>query len=452
MGTSYFGDLIETIVMRGQGLLARARELGGRGAARAELVELAEALLSRRGEASGVALAGEILAALEAAEPAARAAFLRSLASQFGADGDRLRGAVEAWSTEPGPRAEIALHLAAEPRRQELFRRLNLAPGGTAALVALRGELLDMLDDDAALEAVDADFAHLFASWFNRGFLVLRRIDWSTPANILEKIIAYEAVHEIRDWNDLRNRLEPPDRRCFAFFHPQLIDEPLIFVEIALTPAIPDAIEPLLDLGRAPVPAREVTTATFYSISNCQKGLRGISFGNFLIKQVVEELKREMPQLATFATLSPVPGFAAWLARAAAAAPPVLTPDDAAAVTALDAEEPAPAPDAARSALLRRLAARYFLTARTASGRPLDPVARFHLGNGASLHRINVDADLSAKGRRQSHAVMVNYLYDLESIEANHEAYAETGEVVADAAIRKLLDAPAGRRRRKPAA
>ena len=179
----------------------------------------------------------------------------------------------------------------------------------------MREELLEYLPDHPELKPVDTDFTHLFSSWFNRGFLVLRPIDWTTPANILEKIIRYEAVHAIQDWDDLRNRLEPEDRRCYGFFHPQLVDEPLIFVEVALTREIPDAIGPLLDLSRMPIAATEATTAVFYSISNTQKGLGGVSFGNFLIKQVVENLKRELPNLKTFVTLSPVPGFARWLDR-----------------------------------------------------------------------------------------------------------------------------------------
>ncbi|MBM3521583.1 MAG: MCD, Malonyl-CoA decarboxylase MCD [Alphaproteobacteria bacterium] len=443
MVTSYFGDLIETIVSRGHNLLSFAREFGGRAPARTDLVELAEALLSRRGEASGVVLASAILAALRDADATARDEFLRALATRFGADAQRLRAAVETWTARGDPASETALHLAAEPRRQELFRRLNLAPGGTAALVALRGALLDLKGDDPALAAVDADFAHLFASWFNRGFLVLRRIDWMTPANILEKIIAYEAVHEIRDWNDLRNRLEPPDRRCFAFFHPQLVDEPLVFVEIALMPHVPSAIGPLLDAGRAPIAANEATTAVFYSISNCQQGLRGISFGNFLIKQVVEELKRELPSLETFVTLSPLPGFASWLTSAAAGP---ASEDSAVAASAVGGKE------LQDEDVVLHLAAQYLLQAKTTAGKPLDPVARFHLGNGASLHRINADADLSAKGRRQSHGVMVNYLYDVESIETNHEAFAEKGEVVADAAIHKLLRTMSRRARARPAA
>ena len=195
------------------------------------------------------------------------------------------------------------MHAASEPRRQELFRRLNLAPGGTVALVRMREQLMDVLGHRDDLAAVDDDFVHLFSSWFNRGFLVLRHIDWSTPAIVLEKIIRYEAVHEISDWEDLRRRIDPPDRRCYAFFHPALVDEPLIFVEVALTRDIPGAIAPILATGREVVEADKMRTAVFYSISNCQRGLAGVSFGNFLIKQVVEEISREMPKLATFVTL-----------------------------------------------------------------------------------------------------------------------------------------------------
>ena len=208
--------------------------------------------------------------------------------------------AIAAWREKPSADAAAEVHAASEPRRQELFRRLNLAPGGTAALVRMREQLMDVLDHRDDLAAVDDDFVHLFSSWFNRGFLVLRRIDWSTPAIVLEKIIRYEAVHEIHGWDDLRRRIDPPDRRCYAFFHPALVDEPLIFVEVALTRDIPDAIAPILATGREVVEADKMRTAAFYSISNCQRGLAGVSFGNFLIKQVVEEISRELPKLSTF--------------------------------------------------------------------------------------------------------------------------------------------------------
>ena len=335
---------------------------------------------------------------------------------------------------------------AAEPRRQELIRRLNLAPGGTASLVRMREALLTHIKDHPALKHVDSDFVHLFASWFNRGFLVLQRIDWTTPANILEKIIRYEQVHAISNWDDLRSRLAPSDRRCYGFFHPQLVDEPLIFVEVALTRESPAAIAPLLDLTRAPIAATDATTAVFYSISNTQRGLGGISFGNFLIKQVVEEIKRELPNVQTFVTLSPVPGFAAWLKRERASEnSPLLDAASRATLEALDMPNWADDPDLAEQVKteLLPLAAYYFLEAKGSRGHPLDPVARFHLGNGARLERLNFLGDRSEKGTQQSHGLMVNYLYALDKIEANHEAFAEKGQVASSSAVRKILPAHA---------
>lgn len=322
------------------------------------------------------------------------------------------------------------------------MRRLNLAPGGTAALVRMREELLTHLRADADLARVNDDFAHLFGSWFNRGFLVLRHIDWNTSAAILEKIIRYEAVHAIQNWDDLRNRLEPTDRRCYGFFHPQMIDEPLIFVEVALTRSIPDNVGSLLDISRQPIPANQATTAVFYSISNTQKGLAGVSFGNFLIKQVVEELKAELPNIHTFVTLSPVPGFASWLAaQRKDDTSDLIDADQRAAFAALDQpgwQDDSQAVEALRGPMLAA-AATFFLRARDGKGRVPDPVARFHLGNGAQLDRLNFPGDLSANGLRQSHGLMVNYLYDLDRIETNHEAFAERGTVAAAQGVRSLL-------------
>jgi malonyl-CoA decarboxylase len=287
------------------------------------------------------------------------------------------------------------------------------------------------------LGAGDSDFSHLFTSWFNRGFLQLRSIDWTTPAHILEKIIRYEAVHAIGDWNVLRNRLAPSDRRCFAFFHPQLADEPLIFVEVALTRSIPDKIGPLLDNKREAIAANDADTAVFYSISNCQSGLRGISFGNFLIKQVVEELRRELPALKNFVTLSPVPGFGRWLKTACVESDTTLELDRLRQLLENAGWENNETLTAEIHPLLLRAATHYFLNARTANGRLIDPVARFHLGNGARLERLNYLGDVSAKAMRESHGLMVNYLYKLDDIERNHEAYAERGEVIASANLRK---------------
>ena len=318
---NFVSDLLATVTERGRRWVGLAREERPP-ATGADLAALAATLLSRRGEASGVALARRVLDGYRTLDDAEKTVFLAAIADQFDADHDRLQRAIDAWTKDPSTANAAELHHAAEPRRQELIRRLNLAPGGTAALVMMRDDVRARLDKIAGLAVLDNDLVHLLSSWFNRGFLVVRRIDWSTPANILEKIIRYEAVHAIQGWQDLRGRLEPEDRRCYAFFHPQLADEPLIFVEVALTRDIPAAIAPLITTERPIVPAEEAATAVFYSISNCQRGLAGISFGSFLIKQVVEELRRELPGLKTFVTLSPVPGFAAWLGEAGTAALP----------------------------------------------------------------------------------------------------------------------------------
>src|SRR5215203_1390018 len=443
MNSSFFGELLQSITDRGRGLLDRRRNRVGAVLARSEdLIDLCEELLSGRGEASGVALAREILSRYAALTTGPRIAFFESLASRFGPDRRRLQAAVAAWDKDSSDEAAAELHHAAEPRRMELFRRLNLAQNGTAALVGMREDLLDALVHRDDLAVIDADFVHLFSSWFNRGFLVLRRIDWSSPAIILEKIIRYEAVHQIQDWNDLRRRIDPPDRRCYAFFHPALVDEPLIFVEVALTRAIPKAIDPILAGKREALDPARATTAVFYSNSNCQRGLAGVSFGNFLIKQVVEEISRETPRLSTFVTLSPAPDFARWLdGERKTESSGALTAEDRAALQGLDRQgwwqvpqvrEPMQEP-------LLRAAAYYYLRAKNRRGLPQDAVARFHLGNGARLERLNWLADGSDNGITQSHGLMVNYLYDLDDIEKNHEAYAEGRRVVASNGVKRLL-------------
>ena len=407
----------------------------------AELGAMALALLSERGEASGVALARQILEGYARFDGETRLQFLLLLAEHFGPDPARLAAAIEAYRANPGPRASTELFAAAEPPRQELIRRLNLAPGGTAYLVRMREDVLQSMRAHPELAAVDNDFAHLLSSWFNRGFLEIRRIDWTTPAHILEKVIRYEAVHEIASWGDLQRRLEPPDRRCFAFFHPALADEPLIFVEVALTATVPDSIAPLLAEGRRPIAPHRARTAVFYSISNCQVGLKGVSFGNFLIKQVAEELKRELPSLRTFITLSPVPGFSAWLAdERKAPSSAVLRASDRKALEALDRPRWSEDPAAAKRVrpALQAAIAHYFLRAKNGSGKPVDPVARFHLGNGARLDRINWMGDPSTKGLKQAAGFMVNYRYDLGQVERNHEAYANRAEVVASQLVRRM--------------
>jgi malonyl-CoA decarboxylase len=437
MNNAFFSDLLASISERGRTLLRRGGPSDAKQDA-SDLIELCDALLSGRGEASGTAMAREVLDRYHHLDEAGRLSFFRTLASSYGPERDRLAKALKAWRAQPNNADASDLHFASEPRRQELIRRLNRAPGGTSELVAMRADLLQLMNGHKDLAALDRDVAHLLSSWFNRGFLVLRKIDWSTPANILEQIIRYEAVHEIRDWDDLRRRIDPVDRRCYAFFHPALVDEPLIFVEVALTESIPGAIAPLLAKDRQTVAMERARTAVFYSISNTQRGLGGISFGSFLIKQVAEELRRELPRLENFVTLSPVPGFMQWVKQADDV--PV-TEEDRALLAHLDQSDWTGNPELAAQLrnVLEPLAAHYFLKARTPKGRLIDSVARFHLGNGARLERIDWLGDLSPKGLRESAGLMVNYLYRLDDIEKNHEAYANQGEVVASGAVKRLL-------------
>jgi malonyl-CoA decarboxylase len=438
---SFFSDMLQTIAERGRRFLSFSlRDEAAPGLTGMEA--LCETLLSSHGEASGMALAKNVLDRWSRLNDDQRQLFMAMLLDRFGPDTERLEQAIERYRSERTPEALLEIHMAAEPRRQELIRRLNLAPNGIGTLVRMREFLLELKDAHPGLGTVDADFAHLFNSWFNRGFLMLRPISWSTPADILEKIIRYEAVHEIDSWEELRRRLAPEDRRCFAFFHPQLPDDPLIFVEVALMRKMPAAISEVLDGAREPIRAADATTAVFYSISNCQKGLRGVSFGNFLIKQVVEDLRRELPKLEAFVTLSPVPGLADWLTRERKAEIlDALNADEKARLAALDDLDWPKQPGAIATIqpAFMAAAAWYFLRARNRHGKPVDPVARFHLGNGARLERLNFLADRSPRAMRQAHGLMVNYLYELDDIETNHEAFAGSGEVVTAPQIRKML-------------
>ncbi len=435
--TSFFGDLLLSISERGRMLIDRGQTIHGDAGA----VQLAELLLTQKGEASGLAIADKFFEVYASLDEEQRAEFFSALSLQFGPDLDAVSRAIAAFEENPDPVRATALHGIAEPRRQELIRRLNRTCDGTRHLVKMRADLLDAMQDQPDLKTVDQDFDHLLTSWFNRGFLVLEPITWSTPANILEKIIAYEAVHEIQSWDDLRRRIEPADRRCYAFFHPALTDEPLIFVEVALTNGIADAIAPILADDHEVLTAQDADTAVFYSISNCQRGLKGVSFGNFLIKQVAQELVRELPQLKTFVTLSPVPTFMKWLdgvlETEVVDALSEQQRDDLAALKSTtwhcDEEQ------ATRmKALILPLAGSYFLNAKHCSGKPFDPVERFHLGNGARLERVNWLGDTSPKGLAQAAGLMVNYIYDLDQIEKNHEAFAEDDVVAASKEVKAL--------------
>jgi malonyl-CoA decarboxylase len=397
-----------------------------------DLVALCDALLAERAEFAGAALARDALLAYQRLDEKEREAFFEILARAFSPSPEAVGNAAEAYRADPSAANLLRLQRTVEPARQELFRRLNMAPGGTAALVEMRRVLLERLAEKPHWRAIDADLLHLLRSWFNRGFLRLERIDWRTSAMVLEKLIQYEAVHAIQGWRDLRRRLEA-DRRCFAFFHPQLPDEPIIFIEVALTRGMSSRVQPLLDFQSAVASAESADCAMFYSITNCQEGLRGISFGNLLIKQVAEDLKREFPHLRRFATLSPIPGFRRWLKEAN-------IPAEKGGELLRLLEDPAwhlgEIPEDLEKLLLRLCG--HYLVHEKQSQEPLDPVARFHLANGAALDRLNWMGDSSEQGIARAAGLMVNYVYWLAEVEPNHERYFREHAVVTSAQVEKL--------------
>jgi malonyl-CoA decarboxylase len=424
--------------------------------------QMLSCLDGRGGEVTARARAAELGRTYLALNDSGRLRFLRLLAEEFDTDHavvDDCCALVAAAADQPArAAAERALRTALLPPRVTLLRQFNALPEGVKFLVDRRAELIAMGNGDPALRGLADDLRDLLANWFDIGFLELQRITWDAPASLLEKLMAYEAVHEIRGWTDLKNRLEA-DRRCFAFFHPRMPDEPLIFVEVALVSGIAGNIHTLLDEAAPIGNPQAADTAIFYSISNCQRGLVGISFGDFLIKRVVDALTGELPRLKTFATLSPLPGFRAWL-TAEADRGDLLLPGEAKAVQGLgnasgpeDADEtllqlldrPDWPKEPRTAAVLRepllRLGVRYLLQARAPSGRARDPVAHFHLSNGARVEQLNWLGDVSEKGLQQSAGMMVNYLYRLGDIEANHEAYRDEGRVAAASAVRNLLRA-----------
>ena len=416
--------------------------------------QMLSCLDGRGGEVTARARAADLGRTYLSLDASGRERFLRLLASEFDVDRSEIdcccSALLSATLTDQRAAAERALRIALEPPRIALLRRFNALPEGVKFLVDRRAELIDLGQHDSLLAGLEGDLKRLLGNWFDIGFLELKRITWESPAALLEKLMAYEAVHEIRGWTDLKNRLEA-DRRCFAFFHPRMPDEPLIFVEVALVSGMTAEIQPLLDEAAPIGDPHLADTAIFYSISNCQRGLAGISFGDFLIKRVVDALATELPRLKIFATLSPVPGFRTWLERQCrTAADDLLLPAECSAIEALgegvaEAEltglierYPDPRIAAALRDPLLRLCARYLLRERAPSGRALDPVAHFHLSNGARVERLNWLGDISPKGLQQSAGIMVNYLYRLGDIEANHEAYRGEGRVVASTQVRNL--------------
>lgn len=404
IATSTLGDMLSTLVERRP--FGRKLEDGNR------IQEGCLALLSETAEISGLQRAASILNQYATLDEKERVAFFTFLNDDLDID----PAAIEALAQRYGQDASFAhydaLLAACEPARQQLFRRLNEAPGATAELVRMRKDLIELLPTHPELARTDHDLLHLLKSWFNRGFLVMHQVSWDSAATILEKIIDYEAVHEIREWGDLRRRLQPSDRRCFAFFHPSMPTEPLIFVEVALCKGIPNSIQEVLSDNRQSIEDTQADTAVFYSISNCQAGLAGVSFGNSLIKQVARDLSNALPNLKTFVTLSPIPGLMKWVES-----------------QEIEAETDDPQK-------MERLAAKYLTEAKGKAGLPRDPVARFHLGNGASVHAVHAGADTSQKGMRQSAGVMVNYLYDLSRISQRATQFSTTAEVATSPSVR----------------
>lgn len=449
--SSFFSELLASIADRGRSFadIGKAR---ARNCTAADIIEMCHALLTSKGEASGIALAFEILTNYSGLCNEQKTVFFEALEASFSASQQDVMDAARTYQDEPTPEHLIALSAAAEPKRLELLRRLNQAPDATLSLVRMRADLLSRIRMAPALKRIDHDFIKVFSSWFNRGFLELRRIDWQTPASILEKIIEHEAVHSLDGWDDLRSRIDPPDRHLYGFFHPRLNDEPLIFVEIALDEKIAGSIDTILSDQREQTDPPAATTAIFYSISNCQDGLRGIPLGSFLIKQVVEDLRQRFDGLKTFATLSPLPSFKDWLRQQADFKPDPENTELRQALVLLDQEDWWLDDPVSRSLekLLLPLAAHFLCNARDSAGRIIDPVARFHLGNGARLERLNWTADLGPDGLRNSCGIMVNYLYDLNEIERNHEQFASTGLVNAAQSVKRLTRTVGGTILRMP--
>lgn len=412
----------------------------------ASLEVIVERLMGARGEASSIVFAKQFLERYEIASLEVKHSLFSHLLTNFDLDTDELLSLVTAYHNDREPRDYSAILNAATSKRQHLFSKLHEAPGGISTLVKLRADLRDACKATPELLPIDVDLKQLFLYWFNRGFLSLQPIDWKTPANVLEKIIAYEAVHEISNWSQLRARLEPTDRRCYAFFHLAMPDEPLIFVEVALTKDIPANIQTLLDEDRTPIESDQASVAVFYSISNCQPGLAGISFGNFLIKQVSRDLSEELPGLSDFVTLSPIPGFRKWLLERSSTEEGL--DND---IAALASQINAPAADAPQGpddilhnsdieTRLKKLAARYLVNSSNDKGLPLNSVARFHLGNGARIERLNFMGDSSDNGMQQALGMMVNYYYDLNKVAEYHESYALTREIACSANVKSLCD------------
>ena len=414
---SFFQKILSS-VMKGT---RRLNRIGSKsfGKLHKDINKAVDSVMSTTGEVSSLVYAEHLLNLIENQDDKGLKKFLLNLLSNYDIDTGKLIEDVKTYNNDKNDQNLKKINISAEPKWIELFRRLNSTSNGTSRLVKLRERIRALEDSD--LKAFDSGLLKLFKYWFNPSFLVLEKIDWETPANILEKIIEYEAVHEINSWDDLRARLAPSDRQCFAFFHPLIPNDPLIFVEVALCSETPKSIQEIIKIDRKETDIEKVNTAIFYSISNCQNGLLGISFGNFLIKKVAKTLKRELPELNQFLTLSPIPGLMRWMEEYA----PV-TFERCGDGNCSDEE-------------LMKKTIKYLTESNRSDSMPNDPVGRFHIGNGASLERVNLKADLSKKGLSQSYGVMANYLYDLDIVEENHELFFKNKIVQTSSEIKSLI-------------
>jgi malonyl-CoA decarboxylase len=409
---NFFQNLFSSITKRS---LLKSRYFRSKdfGVLHKDINKALESVMSKSGEISSLVFAEHLSGLIEGLSDKEFVEFFSTLLSKYDIDSNDLLKASNEYSKNKTQKNLALISRLSEPQWVELFKRLNTVSDGTIKLVRLRERIRSLKQENPDLEFFDRSLLKLFEHWFNPSFLVLESIDWTTPANILEKIIAYEAVHEINSWDDLRARLAPEDRRCFAFFHPLMPNEPLIFVEVALNDNIPKTINEIIKIDRNITHDQDINTAVFYSISNCQEGLSGISFGNFLIKNVAHKLKQENEGLEQFVTLSPAPGFTKWLKK-----------------KSID--------ENMDEDILLKQALIYLTDSDREDELPNDPVAKFHLGNGAILERVNLNADLSSKGINQSKGVMINYLYNLDTLEENHELFFKTKKVQQSGTIKSL--------------
>ena len=408
---NFFQNLLSSLMSRSRkGGYFRSNSFG---VLHKDINKALESVMSKSGEVSSLVFAEHLSNLIEESDDKEFINFFDTVLEKYDIDEKALLRATNEYTKNKTQRNLEIISQLSEPGWRELFRRLNTISEGTLKLVRMRERIRSLKKDSPNLQFFDRSLLILFKYWFNPSFLVLESIDWATPANILEKIIAYEAVHEINSWDDLRARLAPADRKCFAFFHPLMPDEPLIFVEVALTNNIPDSISEVIKIDRPITEEQDINTAVFYSISNWQEGLSGISFGNFLIRNVAHKLKKENDGLDKFVTLSPMPGFSKWLEK-----------------KSIDEYQD-------EDALIKQVLV-YLLESDREDGLPNDPVAKFHLGNGAILERINLNSDLSLKGINQSKGIMNNYLYDLDTLEENHEFFFKSKEVKLSDGIKNL--------------